>query len=319
MRALNVVSGIIAVGLAATARAAETSAVQWRYDFNAAASEAQLQKKPLFILASTEWCGPCKTMQRTTFVDPAVVDILNKKCIPLHVDGDKNKERMNQWRVAAYPTVMIVATAGTLREQVVERFEGRTDAPDMLKSINQALKKQATSMQADLSARASSPASSKRQPKASEGPLQPPSPSDAESPVKPASFKASEKKSRPESDDAPLSLGGHCPVSMVDRAEMAPGKKTESAVYNGKKYLFATAENRKRFLESPSKFLPGAGGDCVVSLVDGGKRVEGDVKFPAIFGDKVFFLADKASREKFLKDPEAYVDSKGEPKPGKSK
>jgi YHS domain-containing protein len=319
MRAMNVVSGIIAVGLAGTARAAETSAVQWRHDFNAAASEAQLQKKPLFILASTEWCGPCKLMQRTTFMDPAVVDILNKKCIPLHVDGDKNKERMNQWRVAAYPTVMIVATSGSLREQVLERFEGKTDAPDMLKTLQRAVKKQSSSMPIEATTRTAPPASAKRTSNPSEGPLQPPPPSDAENPVKPASFKASEKKPRPEPDDVPLALGGHCPVSMVDRAEMAAGKKTESAVHNGKKYLFATAENRKRFLESPSKFLPGAGGDCVVSLVDGGKRMDGDVKFPAIFGDKVFFLADKPSREKFLKDPEAYVDSKGEPKTAKTK
>jgi YHS domain-containing protein len=54
-------------------------------------------------------------------------------------------------------------------------------------------------------------------------------------------------------------------------------------------------------------------------MVDGGKRVAGDTRFPAMFADKVYFLADKQSRDKFLKDPEAYVDAKGEPRPTKSK
>jgi len=308
MRAMKFVSGILAFGAACGARAADGEMVKWRFEFNAAASEAQVQKKPLFINVSTEWCGPCKEMHRTTFRDPTVVDLLNKKCIPLHIDGDKHKELMNEWRVAAYPTHIIVGTVGAVRTDVLERIEGKIGASEMAEAVQRAVKKQAN---APPSKEAKS---AKRKSARDEGPLQPPSPNEAESAVKPASFKATEKRDVPAMDSAPVALGGHCPVCMIERAEMAPGKKTEEAVYNGKRYLFSTPENRKRFLESPTKFLPAAGGDCVVSLVDRGKRVPGDVKFPAMFEERVYFLSDKPSREKFLKAPDAYVDKKGQPK-----
>lgn len=308
MRAMKFVTGMLVFGVAVGARAAEADSVKWRHDFNAAASEAQLQKKPLFITVGTEWCGPCKEMHRTTFRDPALVDLLNKRCIPLHLDGDKNKERMNEWRVAAYPTHMIVGTVGSVRTQVLERIEGRIGASEMIEAVQRAVKKQG----------GAAPSTATKSGGRAEGPLQPPSPSEAESPVKPASFKTPSKREMESADAPTLALGGHCPVCMIERAEMTPGKKSEEAVYNGKLYLFSSAENRKRFLASPAKFLPAANGDCVVSFAESGKRKPGDVKFPAMFEDRVYFLANKESREKFLKSPEAYIDVKGQPKARKA-
>jgi YHS domain-containing protein len=141
---------------------------------------------------------------------------------------------------------------------------------------------------------------------------------DAESVVKPAALKSVDPLAPPEAKMS-LALEGHCPVCMIDRAEMVVGKASESTVYNGRKYQFSSAENKRRFMASPAKYLPGAGGDCVVTLAEKGKHVPGDTRCPAMFRDKVYLLADKQCREKFLKDPEAYVDAKGEPLPIKAK
>jgi YHS domain-containing protein len=324
MLKLSFVSGIVLVGFADFARAAGSEAVHWRHDFRSAAIEAINQNKPLFISIHTETCQPCRVMHRTTLQDPSVVAFINSRCVPLLVDGDKDRAHMDEWRVSAFPTHMIVCTAGAKKKDVLERIEGKVGASELMVALQRAAQKQAASIAAlspDSKTSPSKSAVATDQPKrtSERGPLQPPAPTEAEDVVKPAAFKAPADLSPMGLQSTPIALDGHCPVCMIDRAEMVKGKSSESVVHNGRKFQFASAENKKRFLQSPTKYLPGANGDCVVSMVDGGKRVAGDTRFPAMFADKVYFLADKQSRDKFLKDPEAYVDAKGEPRPTKSK
>jgi len=323
MSRFSFISGIVLVAFGGAAKAAGSDAVQWRHDFRSAAIEAINQNKPLFISIHTETCAPCRDMHRTTLQDPAIVAFINSRCVPLLVDGDKDREHMNEWRVSAYPTHMIVCTAGSKKKDVLERIEGKVGASDLMVALQRAAQKQAASI-------AALPADAKTLPsklvamdqprrQTERGPLKPPAPSDAEDVVKPAAFKSPAELSPMGLNTTPVALEGYCPVCMIDRAEMVKGKSGETTVHNGKKYLFASSENKRRFLQSPAKYLPGADGDCVVSLVDGGKRVAGDTKYPAMYGEKVFFLADKQSRDKFLKDPESYVDAKGAPRSPKSK
>jgi YHS domain-containing protein len=116
----------------------------------------------------------------------------------------------------------------------------------------------------------------------------------------------------PESSPIALALEGFCPVCMIEDGKMVPGKATESLVHQGKRYHFATAEQKQTFLANPKKYLPGADGLCVVTLVEENKAIPGSTKFPALFADKVFFLSDAKKRDKFLKEPEAFVTPKGE-------
>jgi len=324
MNRLNVTWGIAAAFVVAEVRAMAADPVQWRTDFTAAAIEAQKQNKPLFITISTEWCGPCREMHRTTLHEPSVVELLNSRCVPLLLDGDKEKERMNQWRISEYPTTMIVGTSGAVKTQVLERLVGKMSAAELRSALQRAIQKQESTGVAAGSKRpvevkpVGAAAKESEGRSASRGPINPPSPSEAEGTVKQIGYKTSDPLSPPETSPKPA-LDGHCPVCMIERAEMVAGKAAESHVYNGRKYLFSSAENKRKFMESPAKYLPGAGGDCVVTLVEKGKHVAGDTKYPAMFADKVFFLSDKASRDKFLKDPEAFVDAKGEPRASKNK
>ena len=41
---------------------------------------------------TTTWCGYCKKMNRTTFVDSEIVNILNNDFISIKVDGDSQNE-----------------------------------------------------------------------------------------------------------------------------------------------------------------------------------------------------------------------------------
>src|SRR5689334_11401938 len=117
MRQLILISGIVVIASAGSVRAAGPVGVQWRPDFRTAALEAMKLEKPLFISIHTESCVPCKMMHRTTMQDPSVVAFLNSKCVPLLVDGDKDRAHMDEWRVSAYPTQMIIGTSGAVYKE----------------------------------------------------------------------------------------------------------------------------------------------------------------------------------------------------------
>lgn len=66
--------------------------IQW---FSLEEAEAELKKSPekhLFIDFYTDWCGWCKTMDRTTFTDPEVIQSLNDKYIAVKFDAEQKGE-----------------------------------------------------------------------------------------------------------------------------------------------------------------------------------------------------------------------------------
>src|SRR5690606_5523825 len=114
---------------------------------------------------------------------------------------------------------------------------------------------------------------------------------------------------KPCNADAPLALKGYCPVCMITKAQLVEGDVSTCVTYAGHRYVFRTVEEKKQFEAEPRKYLPGADGVCLVTLMDSGKVTLGSVEWPAIFEDKVYLFADSANRRKFLEDPEKYVNS----------
>ena len=78
--------------------------------------------KLIFIDCYTDWCGPCKRMAATSFLDEAVGKVFNDKFINLKVEMEKNPigvELAKRYRVRAYPTLLVIESEGTLIKQVV--------------------------------------------------------------------------------------------------------------------------------------------------------------------------------------------------------
>ena len=44
--------------------------------------------KPIFMDVYTDWCGPCKLLDKATFNDPEVVKILNESFIPVKFNAE---------------------------------------------------------------------------------------------------------------------------------------------------------------------------------------------------------------------------------------
>lgn len=106
-------------------------------------------------------------------------------------------------------------------------------------------------------------------------------------------------------------MGGFCPVSMISRAELTHGVDGNCLVYRGRRYLFRTDQDRLLFLQNPDRYLPAENGFCVVTWAEENRWTPGQVRFPAIFGEHVFLFPSESQRQKFLDDPERYVDSRG--------
>ena len=78
---------LLALGLRAQ-NADAPAAIQWRTIEQAAKTEAKGNTKLYFVDFYTTWCGWCKKMDRDTFRDPLVAQILNTYYIPVKFDAE---------------------------------------------------------------------------------------------------------------------------------------------------------------------------------------------------------------------------------------
>ncbi len=67
------------------------SLVQWM-TFEEAVAKSKSEKRKIFIDVYTDWCGWCKVMDKNTFNDPAVAEILNTKFYPVKFDAEQRED-----------------------------------------------------------------------------------------------------------------------------------------------------------------------------------------------------------------------------------
>lgn len=100
--------------------------------------------KPIFMDVYTDWCGPCKQLDKVTFHDAAVVKYINDNYYPVKFNAEGNSEitfkgkkyRNPQYvadrkgrngthefttflQVRGYPTMMVLDAKGEIKEPIV--------------------------------------------------------------------------------------------------------------------------------------------------------------------------------------------------------
>lgn len=106
------------VMVASAAVSAEMPAMFSAMKFVEAKTKARDTGKLFVVDATAEWCGPCKKMDRTTWVDEKVVAWVKENAIAIQVDVDKEPELAEHLKIKAMPTIIVMRNEETLDRAV---------------------------------------------------------------------------------------------------------------------------------------------------------------------------------------------------------
>lgn len=95
----------------------------WEKDFATAARRAKAEGKPLMVMATATWCGPCKMLERDTLSDPWLREFLSPFVV---VKAYEDREFNKTYDVTGYPTLVFTDPDG---KEATRTFGYQAKAP----------------------------------------------------------------------------------------------------------------------------------------------------------------------------------------------
>jgi thiol:disulfide interchange protein len=107
--------------------------------WNEVLKQAAVENKYIFVDAYASWCGPCKMLRLTTFKNSQAALFYNRNFINISIDMEKGQgpQLASQWRLQAYPTLIIFNPKG----EPVLGTVGYINADDLIRFGQEALNK----------------------------------------------------------------------------------------------------------------------------------------------------------------------------------
>lgn len=130
---------LLAAALLLGAGAQHPVGVRWERNFDTAVKKAKAQNKALMVDFWADWCGWCRQLDQTTYVDPDVVR-LSADFVPVKVntEGSRSDARVAQrYGVSSLPTIAFLSPSGRPL-LVVNGFQGPGTFPHLMDSARQA-------------------------------------------------------------------------------------------------------------------------------------------------------------------------------------
>ena len=108
---------------------------------------------------------------------------------------------------------------------------------------------------------------------------------------------------------AETALDGHCAVCVAMDKGWVKGDPNISSVVDGKRYHFPSHDVKATFDADPAKFVPAAGGDCVVCQVDRGHKMAGSVRHSARYRGRLYLFSGDEQKQAFVANPAKYANA----------
>jgi thioredoxin-related protein len=108
------------------------------YSWKELLKKAETEQKLIFIDAYTDWCGWCKVMDKNTFSDSSVGQLMNNRFVNTKLEMEKSKlgsQLSMKYGINVFPSFLILNSKGIL----VFRIEGFRNAKDFISELNNSL------------------------------------------------------------------------------------------------------------------------------------------------------------------------------------
>ena len=109
---------IVALGLAAAVAYGggghAATGIRWERRFEDALKKARASHKPVIVDFWAQWCGWCHRLDKTTYVDPAVVKLAEGfVAVKVNTEGDPRETAVAiRYDVSNLPTIMVISPEG---------------------------------------------------------------------------------------------------------------------------------------------------------------------------------------------------------------
>src|SRR3954447_18843893 len=91
-----------------------SNAVAWLPWGAAAFSRARADHKPVLLSLTATWCGSCREMERTTYGDPSIATLINRRFVPVRVDVDERPDIGERYGLGGWPTTAFLTPGGSV-------------------------------------------------------------------------------------------------------------------------------------------------------------------------------------------------------------
>jgi uncharacterized protein YyaL (SSP411 family) len=111
MKLVRVLAFVVAIFAASPSVAGE--AVKWSGWNDELFSRAAAEKRFVILDLEAVWCHWCHVMEKATYADPEVMDLLASKYIPVRVDQDANPDLSSRYGDWGWPATIVFGSDGT--------------------------------------------------------------------------------------------------------------------------------------------------------------------------------------------------------------
>lgn len=305
----------------ASALAAE---IPWSTDIESSLRESAQTGKPVLLEFTASWCVYCKRMEKTTFVDPDVVNYVNERFIPVRVDADQHKQLVADLAIKGLPAILVVSPD----LKVMERIPGFQTPEALLTKLDRLPARQQAEMAKASESNSPKPAVIQKKPARRDLEFE------AIEPIRPAVTRQTpgvrpvsqptsvEEESEPEFESLtaaqkpPEDLSGldeEEPESEVVAAAEPESAEPESAEPEADEQFFATIsqETRRPEAKVPAARTPASKsaafeGACIVSAIEEREISIGSPSYQINYRGQLLFFSSEENKEKFLAQPGNY-------------